>query len=235
MHVRSLIDLKLEGDNAGVLLWDIDGTLVLKKSGSLKSVHLFALQASPRITIDTDLTGLSDWDVLKELKSKYNLQQISLEEAFSDLDRIQDFSKFGKFEKVEGVENLLTFCNQNGWINGILTGNTFKRAQYKLNDCGLIKYFSKDLFFCCELGEDRNAISLRAKETIFKKNQNIIIIGDTKHDVASAINCNLPIIAIAADSEKSIQLINQGANIVLENLLIDEKNFNSHLISLKRN
>ena len=51
--------------NKGLILWDIDGTLLRRVSKESNSIHFEALYGDKNYFVDsTELTGLTDWEVL---------------------------------------------------------------------------------------------------------------------------------------------------------------------------
>ena len=65
--MESLGDSGLISDSFGILLWDIDGTLVRKSGEPRFSRHICALGLYQSSNENYEFTGLSDWDVLVEL------------------------------------------------------------------------------------------------------------------------------------------------------------------------
>lgn len=222
--MESVSDKSLIKEVQGILLWDIDGTLVRKKDTKVPSIHLRALRLEISTVDNSDMSGLSDWDVL----TKYGSQKCSLEEikkAFYRLDELFQVEDATNFEEFFGVRELLKSTSTRGWVNCVLTGNTPKRAILKLKIANLYEYFDEKLIFGCNLGESRSDIAFRAKLALMRKDVIKIVIGDTKQDIKVAKKHGFIIIAVASGNETKNELKKLHPDILLENLNIDPDSF----------
>lgn len=176
-------DSSVKVPRSRLILWDIDGTIVKKIGESSYSIHRDALGLSPDSNNSNELTGLSDWDVLKHFAQDENVPFEKLDQAFIALGELQRSVPSKSFSTCLGMDStLLDLCDKY-WINGILTGNSKERAIAKLSSVGLIEKFSPKYFFCCEPNESRGQIALRAIESIKPHINEVIVIGDTPHDI----------------------------------------------------
>lgn len=223
-----LDDMWVKSDAQGVLLWDIDGTLIRKSRKDFPSIHLKALGLDEKTFRNEETAGLSDWDVLNLLGNQF-FSIGELTESFFRLDELIYEEDFGKFEPLDGVLTQLKSTSENGWINGVLTGNTFKRAMLKLESGKLLPYFMETHIFTCFANESRTDIAFRAKKVLDEINNKKIIIGDTMNDIAAAKSIQYPVIAVASGSHSKNKLAEYNPNIILNDLNISPSVFLNYL------
>ena len=181
-------------------------------------MHLKALGISHLINLNTDLTGMSDWDVLKYYANSNNINEKKLSDSFNDIDEIQREIPPSDFVPCKGVNaNLISSLSRN-WKNYILTGNTLRRAIYKLSAIKLNEFFSKQDIYACEKFESRIDIAKRAYEAVKGEFKNILIIGDTLHDINVAKQLNVKVLSVATGDTSVDSLKSRKPDLLLENL-----------------
>ena len=78
----------------GLLLWDIDGTLITSKSRHRFSLHQRALSPSPELFTwnEKGMSGHTDWQVLERLlySQKSNPNLLTLQDAFRKIDELYE-------------------------------------------------------------------------------------------------------------------------------------------------
>jgi len=200
--MTSLGDFKVKGQKRGVILWDIDGTLISKSSSFTYSRHLNALGLPQQTRNGMDLAGLSDWDVLVEHAQLNYLSHENLIRAFHNLNEIPYKANPLQLFPSTGVERILEYGINDGWIHGILTGNVLNAAIGKLKAVKLLDYFDLSKFFCCEFQETRINIAQRARRELIDGSETVILVGDTMNDVIAAKESEFRILLVS-DTHKN--------------------------------
>jgi phosphoglycolate phosphatase-like HAD superfamily hydrolase len=119
------------------------------------------------------------------------------------------------------------------WQNGILTGNTEKRARLKIRSANLTKYFNFEYSFFGNMFLDREKLVEHSIEYLSLKNiKRTVIVGDTPVDIISAKKQNVPVIAIATGNFAYNDLIEFGPDGIVKNLATENHLFLSFLDTL---
>lgn len=214
----SSIRVDSKADISGILLWDIDGTLVRAEEKTKSSIHVEALGLNQRVEIE-DLPGFSDWEVLVFYAKKYNLEAGLLKDAFQKLEHAEfSLSSKQKYSPLLGAEKILSMTSEIGWINGILTGNTVPRAFKKLEGSGLVDLISRDFIFACRLSEERIDIANRAVKATNVFCRPVVIIGDSHRDVLVAKALNLKSVTVLTGLQKKDYLLTFSPDLLIEDL-----------------
>jgi len=209
---------------AGVILWDIDGTLLRTNRPNATSPHKSVLRKRgyPFDPSVAGLSGRTDFEVFQEL-TKGELDRDILLMAFEELD--QESSKLDEvstFDVYPGVHAALRTLSYMGWTHGILTGNTQGRLVAKLEKVGIKESFSKELLFGCEFGDSREIITIRASEFLQRKNFSmVVVLGDTPSDIAAARHSALTVIAVATGKYSLAELSSHKPDLLLRDLSAD--------------
>jgi phosphoglycolate phosphatase-like HAD superfamily hydrolase len=213
----------------GLLLWDIDGTLLQRASKESNSIHMEALHRKKTCTADsTELTGLTDWEVL----NYHERDPERLRLAFTQLDQIQEAQSFDQFVTLIGINDELFKELTSNWIHGILTGNSLRRAIFKIKAVGLLEHFNQKYFFACEEGDTRPDILNRALEIIEEDIRPKVIIGDTVNDIRTAKLFELSVVSIATGRFKLKELSKHAPDLAISNLAEEKSKFQAFLSSL---
>ena len=218
----------------GILLWDIDGTLVRKSGKSSSSAHLWALGLDQANSSKLELSGLSDWQVLERYSGLAKLSKNSVKEAFFKLDQYRENQHQDTLELCPGISDSLLEKLSDHWRLGILTGNTTFRAKSKLEKVGLLKYFDSKLLFCCKEEENRSDIAARASRSLGDLSKKTIIIGDTEEDIRVAKVVGFSIVSVATGLRNVKELRNFSPDLVLENLELPWEDLDKRLNELIR-
>ena len=214
-----------------LVLFDIDGTLVLTGGAGLRAMnracdavlgHREALDGIP-------VAGRTDWIILHDA-----LRRIGHELDEPLFARLRD--EYVRHLRVEieepgrgvkavmpGIRPLLdTLAAREDVFLGLLTGNFEEGARIKLEHFDLWRYFR-----CGAFGDDaadRNALVpfaiARARECGLDEvaAHDVLVIGDTPHDVACAKAVGAVPVAVATGSYSTGQLRQSGAEVVFEDL-----------------
>jgi phosphoglycolate phosphatase len=225
-----------------LVLFDIDGTLVLTGGAGIRAMnraceelvgHPHALEGIP-VAGRTDRIILSDVvtraghslhdGLLEQLRDRYidNLR-VEIEKP----GRLQSFESLGARGGVKavmpGIRELLDILDRREDVFlGLLTGNFEAGAKIKLEHFDLWRYFQ-----CGAFGDDaadRNELVRFALERAQRYGlpdidaADILVVGDTPHDVACALAVGATPVGVATGGFTSDQLRESGAAIVFENL-----------------
>ena len=217
--------LKFDSESiAGVILWDIDGTLMRTKRPNSTSPHKNVLRKRgyPFDPSVAGLSGRTDYEVFQEL-TKGELRRDMLLMAFDELDRESNkLDEASTFDLCPGVDTTLRTVSYMGWMHGILTGNTQSRLVSKLEKVGIKDRFSKELLFGCEFGDSREMIAIRARNALQLKNlSTVVALGDTPSDIAAARLSNFQVISVATGNYTLSDLLRHKPDLLLRDLSAD--------------
>jgi phosphoglycolate phosphatase-like HAD superfamily hydrolase len=217
--------LKFDSESiAGVILWDIDGTLMRTKRPNSTSPHKNVLRKRgyPFDPSVAGLSGRTDYEVFQEL-TKGELGRDMLLMAFEELDpESNKLDEASTFDLCPGVYTTLRTLSYMGWTHGILTGNTQNRLVAKLEKVGIKDRFSKELLFGCEFGDSREMIAIRASKFLQQKNlSKVVVLGDTPSDIAAARLSTLQVISVATGKYSLSELSSHKPDLLLRDLSAD--------------
>jgi phosphoglycolate phosphatase len=198
-------------DNARLVLWDIDGTLI--NSGhagvcALQRASAEMLGAGGDDLEDIEIAGRTDPGIARQILQKHD-GPITPERIDALLDRYVELLP-AELERREGrvlpgVRELLEYLAEHSEISlGLLTGNIARGAQLKLEYYGLWKFFSFGVF--ADNYHDRNELAAVARARAREKTgrmfaqDRVDVIGDTGHDVACGQAIGARTIAVATGS-----------------------------------
>jgi len=214
-----------------LVLFDIDGTLVLTGGAGLRAMnraledtlgHANGLDGIP-------VAGRTDWSILVDAVTKVG-REID-DDLFATLrDRYLanlaiEIEHPGKGPKavMPGIRELLdALTSRADVLVGLLTGNFEEGARIKLGYFDLWRYFA-----CGAFGgdaADRNALvpvavgRARACGLPHIAAADVVVIGDTPHDVACAHAAGAVAVAVATGAHTVDQLRETGAEIVVADL-----------------
>ena len=216
---------------AKLVLFDIDGTLVLTGGAGVRSMNRAAesVVGVPGLLDGIQVAGRTDWSILREALQRIERQlddnlfaRVRQEYVTVLRDEILQPGR-GVKAVMPGVTELLdALQSRDDVCLGLLTGNFEESARIKLEHFDLWRYFK-----CGAFGDDapdRNALVPfalgRARECGFADitYENVMVIGDTPHDVACANAVGAMPVAVATGNYTVQQLRGSGASIVLEDL-----------------
>ena len=210
----------------GVILWDIDGTLISTQRDSNINLHQKVLKdcGFGIIKPDFETQGVTDWEIISRLLSRirYIPKENEIAEIIENLDALSEESdQKSFFLPLPGVSNFLKSFVSKFWIQGILTGNTSKRTFAKLEHSSMANYFNHDYIFCCKINEKRIDIAHRAeKYIVLQRLKTIVIIGDTPYDIAIAREIKAKAISVATGKFSKNELKFHNPDLLIENLEI---------------
>ncbi len=216
-----------------LVLFDIDGTLLhggpLWKQSFMGALgHYFPQLEFPKMPF----CGKTDLQICHELMTKAGFEESVISESIHKVvelyiknARVACQGRGDEVSVLPGVRELLDhLAKDDRVLLGLLTGNVRDGADLKLTCAGLAHYFKFGVF--CNDNHDRYKLPTIAAQRALQQygqdfsGKNIVIIGDTIHDV----NCGKSI------GVRSIA-VGTGRNIPTEDLLAQNPDYYFHDLS----
>ena len=214
-----------------IILFDIDGTLVLTGGAGVRAMN----RACEDLVKGTDpmagvtFAGRTDWSILDDILRNHGhtLDEILLDELrrryVTHLEEEIHLPGRGVKDVMPGIRDLLDALGARADVSvGLLTGNFVEGARIKLEYFDLWRYFPWGAF-----GGDsasRNdlvpiAVSrARAHGIDGVAPERVLVVGDTPNDVECALVAGATPVAVATGSYSAAQLRAAGAGIVFDDL-----------------
>ncbi len=213
-----------------LVLFDIDGTLL-----SVNSINRRILMDALREVYGTEgsagthnFAGKMDSIIIYEVLQNAGLSDTVIAEKFDKakqtyIEMFRMHAKPADIMLMDGVRKLLDELSaRSELIVGLLTGNFEGSGRHKLLLPDINHYFPFGAF--ADDGESRNDLPQVAVEKAYQltgtrfSEQNIIIIGDTEHDIACARVLNAKSIAVATGTYSTEELKKHNPHILYKNL-----------------
>lgn len=193
---------------AKAVLFDIDGTLIRTGGAGVKAYARAGETAFgiPNGTAHMKFAGRTDTGLVREFLGLHNIEPTAenfrrfLDSYVFWLDHLLPQSRGsvcpGVFQLIQGLRAL-----KAPPLIGLLTGNIRLGAEIKLRQYNLWEHFEMGAF--ADDHEDRNQIARTARERVGHKlnrklrGEEIIVVGDTPHDVGCARAIGAKVIAVA--------------------------------------
>jgi phosphoglycolate phosphatase-like HAD superfamily hydrolase len=214
-----------------LILFDIDGTLVLTGGAGLRAMNRACadLVGHDAALTGIQLAGRTDWIILHDTLRQHghalddSLLTTLRERYVTHLGEEIDARGTGVKAVMPGIRELLdALAVRHDVALGLLTGNFIEGARIKLEHFDLWKYFP-----CGAFGgdaADRNALVpvaiRRAREGGIADvtPAEVLVVGDTPHDIACALAVNATPIGVATGGYSVEQLKASGGEIVFKDL-----------------
>ena len=213
-----------------LVLFDIDGTLL-----SVNSINRRILMDALREVYGTEgsagthnFAGKMDSVIIYEVLQNAGLSDAVIAERFDTAKKtyIEMFCMQAKHTDIilmEGIRELLDKLSASSELMlGLLTGNFEGSGRHKLLLPDINHYFSFGAF--ADDAASRNELPQVAVDKAYQltgkkfSEQNIIIIGDTEHDIACARVLNAKSIAVATGTYTMEELKKHKPHVLMENL-----------------
>jgi len=213
-----------------LVLFDIDGTLL-----TVGNINRTILSDALREVYGTEgsagthnFSGKMDGVIIYEVLQNTGLKNDDIAEKFEKakktyIEMFRAHSRPSDVTVMEGVPELLRELSAHTELMiGLLTGNFEESGRHKLLLPGINHYFSFGAF--ADDGHHRNALPPVAVEKAFRLTgkrftaQDIIIIGDTEHDIACSRVLNAKSIAVATGNYSTEELKKHNPDVLYENL-----------------
>lgn len=225
-----------------LVLFDIDGTLVLTGGAGIRAMNRAceALVGHPQALAGIPVAGRTDRIILSDVLARAGhtlddglLERLrdryiaNLREEIEQPGRAQSFeslgSRGGMKAVMPGIRELLDALERREDVFlGLLTGNFEAGARIKLEHFDLWRYFR-----CGAFGDDaadRNALVPFALERARRCGlpdidpADILVVGDTPHDVACARAVGATPVGVATGGFTVEQLRDSGADVIFQDL-----------------
>lgn len=216
-----------------VILFDIDGTLVLTGGAGMRAMNRACEDLVRRENAMAGVTfaGRTDWSILDDIVRNHGH---TLDEILLDRLRARYVAHLaeeialpgcGVKDVMPGIRALLDALAGRADVHvGLLTGNFIEGARIKLQYFDLWKYFAWGAF-----GDDasnRNDLvpiamsRARAHGVDVKalRRADVLVVGDTPNDIECAVVAGATAVAVATGSYSVDQLRAAGADIVFDDL-----------------
>lgn len=191
-----------------VILFDLDGTLTEPKEGITKSVQ-YAL-AKLNIS-EPDLEKLVPFIGPPLVESFQEFYSLSKEEAIAGVEYYRDyFTKAGMFENAvyPGVKEMLAQLKAQGKTLIIATSKPTVFSEQIIEHFGLTQYFEYIVGSNLDgsrIHKDEIIAYILAEFSGFERN-NIVMVGDRKHDIIGAQKNNIASVAVKYGYATEVEL-----------------------------
>jgi phosphoglycolate phosphatase len=216
-----------------LILMDIDGTMMRWHRGISQKIVRYVLEEGLQLSVPDDfhaqLGGKTDFQIIGESCETLGVDRsLVVSKRSAILTAITDITtSFAQRENMiamQGVDELMQACLQEGYALGLLTGNIRATAFAKLLPTGFSHYFAEGSFG--DDHEDRVELppialerfnAVRTSDTPHAFAQTLII-GDTDNDVRCAKAHGMPVITVATGSMTRSELEAYEPDAVLDSL-----------------
>ncbi|MBM2813306.1 MAG: phosphoglycolate phosphatase [Ignavibacteria bacterium] len=216
-----------------LILFDIDGTILLLNSGIARSLFVRAideiLHVPCTLSGNVSFAGKTDLSILFDFLQAEGIDQTIDNTQINRLwERLTElFGNYCTSEYIRllpGVKELIgTFQNDEHTTLGLLTGNFKSNAYLKLSAFNLHTYFPFGAFGCerinrSELPPLAIERANQFKAPVYFNHRNTIIIGDSPLDIKCAKDNYLPVLCVATGGFSYNQLAELTPDLIFENL-----------------
>jgi phosphoglycolate phosphatase len=188
-------------DLSGVLvLWDIDGTLVTHApSPRDRHAHAVGTVLGREVEPLPAGVGKTDRQIMVELFADHLPSEQEIEQAFTVIDGLTEEDMVGApSTAVRGVDTALRALSEAGAVHSVLTGNSPRRAELKLQAAGLAEHIDFASGFYGHIHSTRMELVADAAERLsLQPGTRPVIIGDTPLDIIAGHASGIPVIAVA--------------------------------------
>lgn len=214
-----------------LILFDIDGTLVLTGRAGLRAMNRACEETVGHANAlnGVAVAGRTDWIILQDVMANHGLSL--------DTSRLQTLRGMyvahlaeeillpgeGVKAVMPGIRELLARLHGRADVAlGLLTGNFEDGARIKLEHFDLWKYFPIGAFG--DDSPDRNALVPIARQRAREREiadvpvSRVLVVGDTPHDVACAHAVGAVAVAVATGGYTADRLRETGADYVFDDL-----------------
>lgn len=210
-----------------ILLWDIDGTLILSKGAGQEALYQ-ALKEEFGCTKDitVPIHGRTDCGIMAELFALHGIEHTAAQLAkfqrrYLTLLRQKMDERNG--EVLPAVMDLIPrLAREKKVSNGLLTGNIREGAEIKLSRYGLMHYFPFGGYG--DLHPDRSDVAREAHQAANHfhgreiEPDDIWVIGDTAGDVRCARAIGANVVGVLTGAGVQDELIASKPDILLKDL-----------------
>lgn len=214
--------------NPKIVLFDLDYTLLFGSSKVHRDAYCYALKSvfnfSPDI-YNRPIEGKIDSQILLEIALDQGLKEPVILKKMPELIKFTNEyflanEQTSRYQLLPGAKELILKLLDLKVSIGVLTGNTAKIANWKLNTVGLLKYVK--LGFFGDMALSRPLLAKLAWKKLTKtykdlRPSDLFLIGDTRLDIECAQKIGARTIAVATGKYQPAAL--SKANLVVNSLV----------------
>ncbi|SER86870.1 Phosphoglycolate phosphatase, HAD superfamily [Lentzea xinjiangensis] len=212
-----------------LVLWDVDNTLISARGfGGLMYREAFLAAFGRELTGPVDLGGRTELDVIAEVLRQHGIEHTGeaarlLADALATSFEARRGDLTGHGEVLPGaLEALRHFAADPRVRQGVLTANLRSVALLKLEEFGLAHLVDWDVSAFGDDHADRAELVAfargRARHIREFAADEVVLIGDTPHDVRAATTAGVRLVAVATGRSSRQDLLDAGAGVVLDDL-----------------
>lgn len=229
-RVEPAVGCRVVQDGCVLVLFDIDGTLVLTGGAGVLALEIACREVLgvERPCEGLDTGGKTDPAIVREIALRHLGRPATPDEHDRVIARYlvalaAHMPTAPKYRVLPGVEAALAATEARGCAVGLATGNVAAGARIKLERADLWRRFAFGGYGCD--AEDRGALVARGIERgeaharrTYARAREVLVIGDTIRDVAAARAVGAVAVAVATGSQSVDVLRAAGPDVVLETL-----------------
>jgi phosphoglycolate phosphatase len=208
-----------------LVLFDIDGTLLTFHGSSpgpgrtALNRAMLELHGVERATEQVRVAGRTDLGLARELLSRASLPSddaamSTLLESY--LVHLRAVLETRSYHAIGDVRGMVAALRERSVMVGLATGNMRRGAEIKLSSAGLASTFSLEHGGFGSDAEARADIVRHAIARCAPGAATVVVVGDTKHDVAAGRAVNARVVGVAATAEARDELTAAGADAIVE-------------------
>ncbi|MET9225272.1 haloacid dehalogenase-like hydrolase [Lentzea sp. NPDC003310] len=212
-----------------LVLWDIDNTLISARGfGGRMYAEAFRTAFGRELRGPVDLGGRTERDVIEEVLRRHDIETTEearrlLSDALGDSFEARRAELPGHGEVLPGALAALEhFAHDPRVHQAVLTANLASVALVKLEEFGLAHLVDWDVSAFGDDHVDRadlvDVARERARHIRSFASDEVVVIGDTPHDVRAAAKAGVRLVAVATGRSSRHDLRSAGAQIVIDDL-----------------
>lgn len=212
-----------------LVLWDIDNTLISARGfGKLMYRQAFLDAFGRDLESPVDLGGRTELDIIAEILRRHGIEHTG------ETSRLLADALANSFETRRGdlprhaevlpgaLAALRHFADDPRVHQGVLTANLPSVARIKLEAFGLAHLVDWDVSAFGDDHADRAELVTfardRARHIRLFTDDEVVLVGDTPHDVHAAVTSGVRLVAVATGRSSEEELRRAGATTVLRDL-----------------
>ncbi len=208
-----------------LVLFDIDGTILSFRGATpgpgrtALNRAMLELHGVERATEHVRVAGGTDPALARELLGRAGIPvdgDAIARLLASYLAHLQVVLETRSYYPIGDVEGVVSGLRERGVKVGLATGNMRSGAQIKLASAGLLSTFSLDHG---GFGSDAEARADIVRQAIFRcapDGANVVVVGDTKHDVEAGRAVHARVVGVATSEEARAELMAAGADAIVD-------------------